>query len=269
VLAFDYNFYQDFTLPVNTFPGKMSVKVDGQALTPGEDYLVMPSSGSSTGTYDLLWLDEKTLKGEKALMEFQKIDKRKKVVVLDSKEAKSDTDKAIFEALKDNPFKAKGVIWVEDNKLTWSVAQTQDNFVGLEILRDKLPRDAQTISLDIEAKFERKHRCQNVLGFIEGSEEPDSFIVFTAHYDHLGRMGADTYFPGANDNASGISMLLNLAKYYTQPENAPKYSIAFIAFGAEEPGLVGSNIMWSIPCFRWKKSVFWLTSIWWARAMMG
>ena len=46
-------------------------------------------------------------------------------------------------------------------------------------------------------------------------------------------------FPGANDNASGISLLLNLANYYV--ENKPKYNIVFICFGAEEVGLLGSK----------------------------
>jgi aminopeptidase YwaD len=84
---------------------------------------------------------------------------------------------------------------------------------------------------------------------VQGSEQPDSFIVFTAHYDHLGQMGKDVYFPGANDNASGVAMLLNLAKYYSQPENKPKYSIAFIAFGAEEVGLIGSAYFTMHPLF--------------------
>ena len=56
--------------------------------------------------------------------------------------------------------------------------------------------------------------------------------------DHLGGMGEHTFFPGANDNASGISLLLSLVKYYT--ENPPPYSIGFICFAGEEAGLLGS-----------------------------
>ena len=54
-------------------------------------------------------------------------------------------------------------------------------------------------------------------------------------------MGEATYFPGANDNASGIAMLLDLARYFAKPENKPRYSIGFIAFAGEEAGLVGSK----------------------------
>jgi aminopeptidase YwaD len=92
-----------------------------------------------------------------------------------------------------------------------------------------------------------QHEAQNVIGYIEGTEHPDSFIVFTAHYDHLGRMGADTYFPGANDNASGTSMLLQMAAYYSL--NPPKYSIAFICFAGEEAGLLGSSYYVENPVF--------------------
>jgi Zn-dependent M28 family amino/carboxypeptidase len=63
--------------------------------------------------------------------------------------------------------------------------------------------------------------------------------VITAHYDHLGTLGRKKYFPGANDNASGVSMLLELAHYYSQ--NKPAYSMVFIAFAGEESGLIGSS----------------------------
>ena len=52
-------------------------------------------------------------------------------------------------------------------------------------------------------------------------------------------MGANTYFPGANDNASGVAMLLDMATYYAQ--SPPKKSVLLIGFGAEESGLVGSK----------------------------
>ena len=54
-------------------------------------------------------------------------------------------------------------------------------------------------------------------------------------------MGPKTYFPGANDNASGIAILLNLASYFSIEENRPNNNLVFIAFGAEEIGLLGSK----------------------------
>ncbi len=69
-------------------------------------------------------------------------------------------------------------------------------------------------------------------------------------------MGKDVYFPGANDNASGCAMLLNLANYYSQPENKPKYSIAFMAFCGEEVGLLGSKYYTEHPLFPMKNIRF-------------
>jgi Zn-dependent M28 family amino/carboxypeptidase len=63
--------------------------------------------------------------------------------------------------------------------------------------------------------------------------------MFSAHYDHLGGMGKETFFPGANDNASGVSALLNLIAYYTK--HPPKYKTLFLFFAGEEAGLMGSH----------------------------
>ena len=62
-------------------------------------------------------------------------------------------------------------------------------------------------------------------------------------------MGKNTFFPGANDNASGVAMLLQLANYYSKPENQPDYSICFIAFTGEELGLLGSKYYVQNPLF--------------------
>jgi Zn-dependent M28 family amino/carboxypeptidase len=86
-----------------------------------------------------------------------------------------------------------------------------------------------------------------VISYVKGTSAPDSFIVFTAHYDHLGQMGNETYFPGANDNASGSSMVLNLARYFS--EHPLKYSVAVMSFSGEELGLLGSQYYVNHPLF--------------------
>ena len=85
-----------------------------------------------------------------------------------------------------------------------------------------------------------------MIGYVEGKNS-DSTIVFIAHYDHLGMLGPDATFNGANDNASGTAMLLSLAKNYS--ENKPNYNTVFIAFGAEELGLIGSKYFTENPLF--------------------
>ena len=85
------------------------------------------------------------------------------------------------------------------------------------------------------------YKSQNVIGLVKGSEQPNQYLIVSAHYDHIGHLGKATMLQGANDNASGVAMLLSLAEYFGKPENQPKKSIVFIAFAAEEIGLLGSE----------------------------
>ncbi len=78
----------------------------------------------------------------------------------------------------------------------------------------------------------------NIAGYVEGTENPDRFIVVTAHYDHLGVRDGEIY-NGADDNASGVGGLLAAARYFSQ--NPSENSILFIAFDAEEQGLAGAH----------------------------
>ena len=78
----------------------------------------------------------------------------------------------------------------------------------------------------------------NLIGWLEGSDIPSSFIVYTAHYDHLGKSGNKIY-NGADDNASGVSAMLALAEYFSK--NMPKHSMIFIATDGEEAGLFGAK----------------------------
>lgn len=78
----------------------------------------------------------------------------------------------------------------------------------------------------------------NVIGLIKGEKYPDSVIAITAHYDHLGAKDGKIYY-GADDNASGTASLLVMAQYFKQ--HPPQHSILFVAFDAEEEGLIGSR----------------------------
>ena len=73
----------------------------------------------------------------------------------------------------------------------------------------------------------------------KGTGNSQKYLVVTAHYDHLGRMGSETVFPGANDNASGVAQMLALAAYFAK--NPLKKNILFVAFTGEEAGLLGSK----------------------------
>jgi len=133
----------------------------------------------------------------------------------------------------------KRIIVLLQDKLTWSVEQQGADYAAIIVRKKALTTEPTTINADIENKLITDFKTGNVCAVVRGTAKPDSFLVYTAHYDHLGGMGAETYFPGANDNASGVSQVLSLAKYYAQ--HPQKYSMAFICFSGEEAGLLGSS----------------------------
>ncbi|MDT3404330.1 M28 family metallopeptidase [Mucilaginibacter terrae] len=131
------------------------------------------------------------------------------------------------------------IILTVKNKLTWSVSQEAADYTSIEVDKKAIKQLPATISVNIENKFISNFKANNICGVVKGSAKPDSVIMITAHYDHLGGMGSATYFPGANDNASGVSLLLSLAKYYAA--HPQPYTIAFMCFAGEEAGILGSK----------------------------
>ncbi|MGK7395045.1 MAG: M28 family metallopeptidase [Candidatus Cyclobacteriaceae bacterium M3_2C_046] len=114
----------------------------------------------------------------------------------------------------------------------------------------KLYQKIAAVPVAIKAwkKFE-EFTARNVYGFIEGGDKKDEVLVISAHYDHLGRNQQEV-FPGADDNASGVSALLEIAQAFQkakQQGDNPDRSILFLAFTGEEKGLFGSNYYVSNP----------------------
>ena len=148
----------------------------------------------------------------------------------------------------------KRVIIELKDKLTWSAETFQKDYTAIDILKTSMNEIPTTYSVDIDNKFISSFKTSNVCAVVKGRLQPDSFIFITAHYDHLGGMGKDTYFPGANDNASGTTLILGLAQYFALHPQA--YSIAFISFTGEEPGLIGSKYFAEHPLVPLKKIRF-------------
>ncbi len=137
-----------------------------------------------------------------------------------------------------------------ENKLIHSAATQQENFCVLHLKKNLLNHKEKIFcKLKITSKIENI-QTDNIYAFIPGTMYPDSFIVFSAHYDHLGNIDT-TIFPGANDNASGVAVLLDLMKYYKQ--HPLRYSVAFYFFTGEEIGLMGSKYYVEHPLFDLKR----------------
>jgi Zn-dependent M28 family amino/carboxypeptidase len=95
----------------------------------------------------------------------------------------------------------------------------------------------------------------NVIGYIPGKSE-DSYIILSAHYDHIGVSrsgGTDPIYNGADDDASGICMLLGIAGKIYADTNKPECSIIIAAFSGEEIGLLGSEAFCKSNVIAWDK----------------
>lgn len=93
----------------------------------------------------------------------------------------------------------------------------------------------------------------NVIGYLEGTDLKDEGIIIGAHLDHVGKN--HLLMPGANDNASGIAVLLGIADSLSKLPLQPKRTIIFIFFGAEEQGVKGSEYYLKNPLIPNKKVV--------------
>lgn len=204
---------QNFSYPVNTFPGKMDLKINGKELEAGKDFILSADSRGVKAKGKLVQADSTT---------FINRDARLMVKLVD--------------------------------KLTMSVSQEQADYTFIELRKAAIDAQPKDFKADIEAELLPEFKTANICAYIKGSAQPDSFLVITAHYDHLGGFGSNAYFPGANDNASGTALMLSLADYYSK--NKPKYSIAFIAFAGEEAGLLGSKYYTQHPVFPLKQISF-------------
>jgi Zn-dependent M28 family amino/carboxypeptidase len=109
-------------------------------------------------------------------------------------------------------------------------------------------REFKAVPLDVRASVAvhnaiRRSNSSNVVGILPGSERPDEYVLYMAHWDHLGRSDAvtgDNIYNGAIDNGTGTAALITLAQAFARAKPAPERSVIFAAVTAEEAGLLGS-----------------------------
>jgi Zn-dependent M28 family amino/carboxypeptidase len=127
---------------------------------------------------------------------------------------------------------------------------------------DRMMADAQSRDfhpVDLKAKLKahivskvRPFESNNVLALLPGSDSKlkTEAVLYTAHYDHLGirtDMSGDNIYNGADDNATGCGILLELARVFAQAKQRPRRSILFASVTAEEQGLLGSEYLGEHP----------------------
>ncbi|MDR2775598.1 MAG: M28 family peptidase [Tannerella sp.] len=249
---FGKDYEQPFEITVNTFPSTMKLMVDGVELIPGEDYIVDPAAPSFSGTREVYVADREDLLDDSRLKTI-KDNASGKILILDGSGLKTDDRERIQQLTQtvkllkqDASSPIVAVIEYSPAKLTWHISKTQAARPAFTVKKELDLKNVKKIGIRVKARM-TTCKTRNIVGYIEGTVRPDSFLTITAHYDHLGMMGKKACFYGANDNASGVSMLLNLAKHFAAHPH--KYSIAFIATSAEEVGIVGAKYFAEHPLF--------------------
>jgi len=167
------------------------------------------------------------------------------LIIIDNKETyKKDKDDSAFHSLENSEIKTIPIF-----KISKSAAEKL--FLGSKISLENFEKKATqklqsasillkntTVNFSIELKTE-SYPVRNILGMIPGKDTTKTVII-GAHYDHLGII-KDSIYNGADDNASGTSGMLALAKKWSESNVQPKYNLLFASWTAEEMGLLGSE----------------------------
>lgn len=239
---------QNFPLSVNVFPevSKMEIN-DSISLTVGQDFIPSPISGSISGVFDVLWLDSVWLQvTDKSSFIAQ--DLSNTVLVYHDEVAKSIAK--LSQQLQAKINTSAGVITLKKGPLMGSFYNRAATNARIDMLSSSFPTHTKSIKLTLRNEI-KSIVSQNVIASPKKIAKKLPTILVTAHYDHLGGYGADCFVSGANDNASGVAMILNMAQYFKN--NPVKANVIFIAFGGEEVGLLGSSYYVSHPIFPLKK----------------
>jgi len=151
--------------------------------------------------------------------------------------------------------KLKVASWVQ-----LEVAKQMATTAGMDIdkmMADARSRDFHPVKLPMKLKAHmvsniRPFESNNVLAMLPGSDRTlkNEAVMYTAHFDHLGirpEMPGDNIYNGANDNATGCGILLEIARVYSEAVGRPRRSILFASVTAEEQGLLGSEYLGKHP----------------------
>jgi len=164
----------------------------------------------------------------------------------------------------DNNLSSVGIrSWIRDERAKELFAAAGQDFEALK--QAALTKDFKPVTLNAKANLEVKNVLRtidsaNVVAKLEGSDPKlkDEYVIYTAHWDHLGRdpkLAGDQIYNGALDNASGTAALLEIAEAFAKLPTAPKRSVLFLAVTAEEKGLLGAKYYAENPLYPLNKTL--------------
>lgn len=247
VAPLTHDYAQTFQFPVNTFPGKVQLTIGDKKLNGYQDFLLDPSCPGISGTFPMHVFSYLQQLPSDSLM--NTLSQKWLYVLLPDSIRKSAPFHDWLKKWKEKPSGPKGILISQTEKFTWWEAQEQSQRPVIYVHPESVPFNPQSLKVTIEAEM-KKPTSQNLIAQIPGTKG-DSTIVLMAHYDHLGIMGKKVFFPGANDNASGTSVVLDLARYFQQ--HPLEENVVILLFTGEETGLLGSQYFMQHPTFDLRK----------------
>src|SRR6266480_908010 len=167
----------------------------------------------------------------------------------------------------DNPNKNMDAVLAR-SWITLDVAKTLSADCGQDfdaLKKSAITKDFRPVALNAKANIEikqalRSFKSHNVIGEFEGADPKlkDEYIIYTAHWDHLGHhpeLQGDQIFNGAVDNASGDAAVIALASAFPKAGSPPRRSILFMCTTAEEAGLLGAKFYAEHPLYPLEKTL--------------
>lgn len=162
--------------------------------------------------------------------------------------------KKVFIKEGDNFAEVLDFIKLKENLLVFVDNKFARSFGRLPAFKEYLPKSEKSVvfilgnvdtsNFEIVVKHEiKEEKATNVVAVLPGKNKKEEFVIFSGHYDHIGigkPVGSDSIFNGANDDASGITAIIQIAKYYKAANNNER-TLIFSAFTAEEIGGFGSQ----------------------------
>lgn len=153
--------------------------------------------------------------------------------------------------------------WITTDRAKELITAGGQDFDALK--KAAVTKDFKPVTLNVKANMTVKNTLReiesaNVVGKVEGSDPAlkNEYVVYTAHWDHLGRdpkLAGDQIFNGALDNASGTAALLEIAEAFTKLATPPKRSVLFLSVTAEEKGLLGAKYYAENPIYPLNKTL--------------
>jgi Zn-dependent M28 family amino/carboxypeptidase len=167
----------------------------------------------------------------------------------------------------DNPNKNMDAVSAR-SWITVDVARKLLGYCGHDfdaLKKSAIKKDFRPVALSAKANVEikqqiRSFKSHNVIGKLDGSDSKlrEEYIIYTAHWDHLGRhpeLQGDQIFNGAIDNASGVASVIQIGAAFMKLNPPPKRSVLFMATTAEEAGLLGAKFYAEHPLYPLEKTL--------------